>query len=343
MECFRLLFDHLAWIEYQFLSGTRDSRKAGSLWGLMRCVGGVRKSIHRSWLAKGLGLGLGQSNYVEVLREFSKRFRRKRPALFKSGQWHFHQGNAPVNNSILVTDYLNKMGLKTVPHTPYSQDLGPCDFWLFPKLRGCRYETIEEKKEAVTKVIDTLEAEQNCNILTPTLMDITAFLSRSPGLLNREPRGPASLGYVLHSSVFSPTNLNFSCSIGGPEGSLCWVLVFSTASYLQLTDFLSSPGLYNCSTSTFFLCASQIALIQPIHGQGYILIFLDRMHLLFKQVHFLFRQLGRGQYVTPSPKLVAIIREKSYINHRWRKKFQSVLIIYKIQITSFRIWTLVAK
>ena len=28
MECFRLLFDHLAWIKNQFLSGIRDSRKS---------------------------------------------------------------------------------------------------------------------------------------------------------------------------------------------------------------------------------------------------------------------------------------------------------------------------
>ena len=53
--------------------------------------------------------------YVEVLREFRKIFRRKRPALFKSGQWHLHQDNAPVHNSILFTDYLTKMGIKTVP------------------------------------------------------------------------------------------------------------------------------------------------------------------------------------------------------------------------------------
>ena len=58
MECFRLLFNHLAWIEHQFLSGIKDSRKAGCLWGMMRVVGGVRKSIHHSWLAKGLELGL---------------------------------------------------------------------------------------------------------------------------------------------------------------------------------------------------------------------------------------------------------------------------------------------
>ena len=43
-------------IEHQFLSGIRDSRKPGSLWGMMRGVGGVRKSIHHSWLAKRVRL-----------------------------------------------------------------------------------------------------------------------------------------------------------------------------------------------------------------------------------------------------------------------------------------------
>ena len=47
------------------------------------------------------------------------------------------------------------MGIKTVPHPPYSPDFATCYFGLFTKLRGCRYETIEEMKEAVTKVIDT--------------------------------------------------------------------------------------------------------------------------------------------------------------------------------------------
>ena len=110
--------------------------------------------IYTPWVPTGQTVN--KEYYSEVLREFRKRFRWKRPALFKSGQWHFHQDNAPVQNSILVTDYLTKMGIETVPHRPYSPDLAPSDFWLFPKLRGCRYETIEEMKEAVTKVIDTL-------------------------------------------------------------------------------------------------------------------------------------------------------------------------------------------
>ena len=50
------------------------------------------------------------------------------------------------------------MSIMTVRHSPYSPDLALCDFWLFPKLRDCRYETIE-MKEAVAKVIDTLTQE----------------------------------------------------------------------------------------------------------------------------------------------------------------------------------------
>ena len=104
MECFRLLFDHLTWVEHQFLSGIRNSRKAGCLWGMTRGVGG----------------------------EFRKRFHRKRSTLFKSGQWHFYQDNTPVYNFLLVTDYLTKIGIKTFAHPPYSPDLSPCNFWLFP-------------------------------------------------------------------------------------------------------------------------------------------------------------------------------------------------------------------
>ena len=51
------------------------------------------------------------------------------------------------------------MGIKTIPQPSNSPDLAPSDSWLFSKLRGCRYETIEEMKEALTKDIDTLTQE----------------------------------------------------------------------------------------------------------------------------------------------------------------------------------------
>ena len=53
------------------------------------------------------------------------------------------------------------MGFKIAPHPPYSPHLAPRDFWLFPKLIGCRYKRFEEMKEAVTKVIDTLTQEDS--------------------------------------------------------------------------------------------------------------------------------------------------------------------------------------
>ena len=155
MECFKLLFDHLTWMEHQFLSGIRDSRKAGSLWGMMRGVGGVRKSIDQGWLAKGLGLELLCWGFKGVQEEIS----REEASTFQIGLEHFHQDNTLVHNSILVTDYLSKTGINTVPQPPYCPDLSPCDFWLSPKLRGYRYETFEEMKVAVTKIIDTLTQE----------------------------------------------------------------------------------------------------------------------------------------------------------------------------------------
>ena len=98
-----------------------------------------------------------------------------------------------------------------------------------------------------------------------------------------------------HNSVSFP--FSWAAQPGAWRSSLsgCW---------FSLSHLISSPlnflwtKLYNCSTSTFFLWESQIALIQPVHDEGYILIFLDWMHLLFTQVHFLFWELGRGQYVT---------------------------------------------
>ena len=157
MECYRLLFNHLAGIEHQFLSGIRDSRKAGRLGRMMRCVGGVRKTIHQSWLAKGLGLWLGLLCWG--FKGVQEKIPSEEASTLQIGSVAFHQNNAPVHNSILVTEYLTKMGIKTVRHPPYCTDLAPCDFWLFPKLRDCPYETIEEMKEVVTKVTDTLKQE----------------------------------------------------------------------------------------------------------------------------------------------------------------------------------------
>ena len=122
---------------------------------MMRGVGGVKKSIHQSCSAKGFGLGLLRCGFKGVQEEIPSEEART----LQISSVAFLPGQCTSPNSILVTDYLAMMGIKTVPHPHYSPDLAPCDFWLFPKLTGCRYETIDEMKEAVTNVIDTLTQE----------------------------------------------------------------------------------------------------------------------------------------------------------------------------------------
>ena len=156
MECFRLLLEHLAWIEHQFLSGIRDSRKAVSLWGMMRDVGGVRKSIHHKEL--GLGSGLlcwGFKGVQEGIPWEEASTLQIGSVAFPPG--HMHQSTTPSLSQTIWRRWASKQFL-TLPYSS-SPDLTPCDFWLFPKLRGCRYKTIDEMKEAVTKVIDTLTQE----------------------------------------------------------------------------------------------------------------------------------------------------------------------------------------
>ena len=128
--------------------------------------------------------------------------------------------------------------------------------------------------------------------------------------------GPILSGTFSHSSIFSPTRLISKLQLlnWGSEGPLCWVLAFSTASCLQLVWSPNCTELYNSSTPTFFLWVS---LIQPIHGQGYTLLFLDWMHLVFIRVHFLFWQPSRvlGQYTT----LFLIIKFAALILHNKNK------------------------
>ena len=122
-----------------------------------------------------------------------------------------------------------------------------------------------------------LETEQNCNILTPTLMAI---------------------------SVYFPFSWAAQPGTWGPSLSGCWfslLHLFSNSSVLQLPDFLSSLNYIIVQLPPSSCGRHNFALIQPVHGQSYnILIFLDRMHLLFTQAHFLFWKPGRvvGQYTT---------------------------------------------
>ena len=115
-------------------------------------LGGVKKSIHQS-LAKGLGLGFLCERFNGVQEEIP-------PEEASSNQiWSaaFKQGQCTSPQLHSCHRLFEEDGHQD--SFPYSPNFALCDFWLLPKLRGCRYETIEQMKEAVTKVIDTLTHE----------------------------------------------------------------------------------------------------------------------------------------------------------------------------------------
>ncbi|XP_060523192.1 histone-lysine N-methyltransferase SETMAR-like [Cylas formicarius] len=99
--------------------------------------------------------------YIEVLKRLKARVFRARPELAERG-WVLHHDNAPAHSSFAVRDFLTKNGIPTLPHPPYSPDLAPCDFHLFPQLKsylkGNRYDGVEEVQRVTTRVLRDLSS-----------------------------------------------------------------------------------------------------------------------------------------------------------------------------------------
>ena len=109
-----------------------------------------------------------QRNICCHLERFRDSIRRKRPELWRTGGWMLHHDNAPADSLLLVRQYLAKNKVTVFPHLPYSPDLAPCDFHLFPKLKlqlnGERFEDIDSIQQNVTRRLRQLSENgfQNC-------------------------------------------------------------------------------------------------------------------------------------------------------------------------------------
>ena len=107
------------------------------------------------------GQTVNQQYYIEVLTKLRERVRRKRPELRRDG-WILHQDNAPGHNALSVEQLLANKNIIVLEHPPYSPDLAPCDFCLFPKiksvLKGTHFVSVEDVK---AKTVETLTAIQN--------------------------------------------------------------------------------------------------------------------------------------------------------------------------------------
>lgn len=122
--------------------------------------------MHYEFLPQGRTVN--KEYYLEVMRRLREAIRKKRPDLWKNQNWLLHHDNAPAHTSLLVRDFLAKNNTVIMPQPPYSPDLAPCDFFLFPKLKkpmkGRRFATIEEIKTASLEELKAIPkiAYQKC-------------------------------------------------------------------------------------------------------------------------------------------------------------------------------------
>ena len=108
------------------------------------------------------GRTVSKEYYLEVMQRLHEAVRKKRPVTWQENRWMLQHDNAPSHSLFLVRDFLAKRATTVLPQPPYSPDLAPADFFLFPKLKstlkGRRFESIEAIK---TNSLVQLRAFQN--------------------------------------------------------------------------------------------------------------------------------------------------------------------------------------
>lgn len=108
-----------------------------------------RGVVHSEFLPEGQTVN--KEYYLGVMRRLREQIRRKRPDLWKTNSWILHHDNAPSHKAIIVKEFLTKNSTNIIEQPPYSPDMAPADFFLFPKLklplRGTRFQSIEDIKE----------------------------------------------------------------------------------------------------------------------------------------------------------------------------------------------------
>ena len=97
--------------------------------------------------------------YCDVLRKLGENVR-KRPKKWQNQNLIIHHDTAPAHRSFKASQFLAKNNMTVISHPPYSHDLAPCEFFLFPKLKlrmKCRrIDTIEEIQEDSQRLLDTI-------------------------------------------------------------------------------------------------------------------------------------------------------------------------------------------
>jgi len=93
--------------------------------------------------------------YKTLLQYLRDAVRRHRPEMWRSGNWILHHDNASAHRAVTTNEFLSKHNIPSLPHPPYSPDLAPCDFFLFPQLKktmnGRRFDCVEDIQANATR------------------------------------------------------------------------------------------------------------------------------------------------------------------------------------------------
>jgi hypothetical protein len=115
-------------------------------------------TVHQKFLPPGQTVN--QHHYLEGLKRLRGQVRRKRPELWRNQDWLLHHNNAQAHTALSVQRVLAAKNMAVVPHSPYSPDLAPCDFFFFPrmksKLKGRRFQDVTEIQEQSLTVLHAI-------------------------------------------------------------------------------------------------------------------------------------------------------------------------------------------
>jgi len=121
-----------------------------------------RGIVLQEWVPQGQTVN--SAYYLEVMKRLRDRVRKKRPDLWQNQSWVLHHDNAPSHTAIIVKQFLARTSTTVIEHPPYSPDLAPCDFYLFPKikekLKGHHFQTLETIKESTAQALSEVTSEQ---------------------------------------------------------------------------------------------------------------------------------------------------------------------------------------
>jgi len=124
----------------------------------LNCFFDQEGTVHREFVPPGMTVNANFS--CDVLRRLRENVQHKRPQKWQHQNLIMHHDNAPAHRSFKVSQFLAKNNMTEIPHPPYSPNLAPCDFFLFPKLKlrmkGRRFDTTEEIQEESQRVLETI-------------------------------------------------------------------------------------------------------------------------------------------------------------------------------------------